>query len=159
MNRIFLGIDPGTTRIGYGVIEERAGTLHPLAWGIIGTPGKDSQADKQSAARQLADLLATWKPHAAGVERLFFMNNKRSAMSVSEMRGVLMLALATHQIPVHEFTPLQVKQRVCGHGGAKKAQVEQMVRLILRIQERITPDDAADALAIALCCATAQDPR
>ncbi|MCC6934509.1 MAG: crossover junction endodeoxyribonuclease RuvC [Candidatus Yanofskybacteria bacterium] len=151
----FLGIDPGTTRIGYGVIEDSGAVLTPLAWGVLTTPGKDGQADKVSVAQQCLELLNTWKPDAVGIERLFFLNNKKSAMPVSEMRGVLMLTLAQRALPIYEFTPLQVKQQVCGHGGAKKDQVQHMVRMILRISETIRPDDAADALAIALCSSAA----
>lgn len=151
---IYLGIDPGTTIIGYGVVESTGSSFHPHTWGVIRNPGKDSSADKEATAIALADVIAQWKPDAAGVEKIFFLNNQKSVMAVSEMRGVIMLTLAQHNIQAHEFTPLQVKQRVCGHGGAKKPQVEAMVRQILRIRERITPDDAADALAIAICCAT-----
>jgi crossover junction endodeoxyribonuclease RuvC len=150
----YLGIDPGTTIIGYGVVEDVDGALKPLAWGTIRNPGKDLLADKQDTVRALADLITTHRPDAVGVERLFFMNNQRTAMSVSEMRGVIMLTLANHNLPIHEFTPQQVKQTVCGHGQAKKPQIQHMVRLLLHIQEEIRPDDAADALALALCCAT-----
>ena len=155
----YLGIDPGTTRIGYGIIEDAAGGLRPLAWGIIANPGIDSSTDKQSTTAQLSALITTWNPDVAAVEKLFFINNKRSAMAVSEMRGVIMLTLANHSLPVHEYTPLQVKQRVCGHGGAQKAQVQRMVRLLLHIIEEIRPDDAADALALALCRAAERPMR
>lgn len=150
----YLGIDPGTTLIGYGVVDDVGGKLAPVAWGVITNPGADALADKQATVRSLANLITTHCPDAVGVERLFFMNNQRTAMAVSEMRGVIMLTLANHNLPVHEFTPQQVKQTVCGNGQAKKPQVQQMVRLLLKIQAEIRPDDAADALALALCCAT-----
>ncbi|HXK36246.1 MAG TPA: crossover junction endodeoxyribonuclease RuvC [Candidatus Paceibacterota bacterium] len=156
---IHLGIDPGTTRIGYGVIEDSPTGVRPLAWGVITTePGTDASLAKQQVRALLTELIGTWRPASAAVERLFFMNNRRSAMSVGEMRGVIMLTLADHLIPTIEFTPLEIKQRVCGNGRAQKAQVEKMVRLVLGIRERITPDDAADALAIALCAAAASRP-
>lgn len=151
----YLGIDPGTTRIGYGIIEEVAGTFRPLIWGIISPKSKDPHQAKQETATELSALIRTWSPDVAGIERLFFLNNKRSAMAVSEMRGVLLLILAEHSLPIQEFTPLQVKQRVCGHGQAQKYQMQRMVQLLLHITQPIEPDDAADALAIALCCATA----
>lgn len=151
-DRVFLGIDPGTTRIGFGVVAETAGNLRALDWGLLG--GGAGATDAQRTRSALAALLQRWRPDAAGVERLFFLKNKRSAMAVSEMRGVIMLALADAGVPVHEFTPPQVKQLVCGHGTAPKAQVERMVRMVLGIRERITPDDAADGLGLALCCAT-----
>ncbi len=149
---ICLGIDPGTTRIGYGIIDVAGTSVKPLAWGVIENAGKDTLADKADTRTALANLISTWRPAAAGIERLFFMNNKKSAMAVAEMRGVIMLTIADHGIPLHEFTPLQVKQRICGHGQAKKPQVQRMVRLLLGIREEIRPDDAADALALAMCC-------
>lgn len=154
MSNIYLGIDPGTTRIGYGVIRDDGTALIPLAWGIIENLGKDSVTEKQDTYRALTTLIKTWKPRAAGIEKLFFLNNKKSAMAVSEMRGVLILSLADQKIRIHEFTPLQVKQQVCGHGAAQKPQVQKMVRMLLRITKEIRPDDAADALALAICCAT-----
>jgi len=152
----YLGIDPGTSRIGYGVIEDAGGTLRPLAWGIIEQDGQHVRGDKTAAAQGLRDLLRTYRPDSAGVERLFFMNNQRTAMSVSEMRGVLLLTLQESGVPVLEFTPQQVKLTVCGHGRATKRQMQDMVRMLLHIREPITPDDAADGLALALCCATAK---
>ncbi len=151
--RVFLGIDPGYTRIGYGFIRERSGSFEPLDWGIIENPGTDLHAEKLASAERLHALLSTWNPAVAGVERLYFASNKRSAMAVSEMRGVLLYVLAQHRVPVVELTPLQVKQRVCGHGQARKDQMQRMVGMLLGIRERIEPDDAADALALALCAA------
>ncbi len=155
----YLGIDPGTTRIGYGIIEEAGAGFRPLAWGIINNEGLDAAVGRERTATELAKLVTEWSPEGAGVERLFFLNNKRSAMAVSEMRGVILLALTRAGVPVSEFTPLQVKQRVCGHASADKAQMQRMVALLLRITEKITPDDAADALALALCCATVRTTR
>jgi crossover junction endodeoxyribonuclease RuvC len=153
---IYLGIDPGTTRIGYGIIEERGTVLVPLAWGIIASTGSDSSGDKQETRQALIKLITQWRPSAAGVEKLFFQNNKKSVMAVSEMRGVIMLTLAEHGLTIHEFTPSQVKQSLCGHGRAQKHQIQRMAQLVLGITEAIHPDDAADALALALCCATVQ---
>lgn len=154
--RIYLGIDPGTTLIGYGFIRDTGTALEPLDWGVIANPGTDSAADKQATRTALRDLILRWGPHVAGVEKLFVSNNQKTAMPVAEMRGVIMLTLADHAVPVHEFTPMQVKRTVAGHGQAKKPQVQQMVQMLLHIREPIRPDDAADALALALCCATVQ---
>lgn len=151
----YLGIDPGTTIIGYGVVEDVRGTLGLVEYGVIRNPGKDASADKQSTIAALAKLIARHQPDRAAVEKLFFLNNQKTAMPVSEMRGVIMLGLADHRIPVLELTPMQVKQRVCGSGRADKKQIQRMVRLLLKIKEEVRPDDAADALALALCCATA----
>ncbi len=155
---IHLGIDPGTTRIGYGVIDDAGGKLQALAWGILDVPATRAEGDKQAVRAALTALLAQYKPTSAAVEKLFFLNNKRSAMAVSEMRGVIMLALVDHGLTVHEYSPPQVKQQICGHGQAQKHQMQKMVGMILGIREKITPDDAADALALALCCATVQKP-
>lgn len=152
----YLGIDPGTTIIGYGVIEDMGGSLRPLTWGVFRNAGIDAMKDKQATVVALSDLIDTYKPQSAGVERLFFMNNAKTAMAVSEMRGVIMLTLAQHEVPVVEFTPQQVKRGICGNGQAKKPQVQDMVRILLHIKEKISPDDAADALALALCCSTTQ---
>ncbi len=155
----YLGIDPGTTRIGYGVIENTAGgTFRCLAYGILESPGVTGPLEKSAAADALNSLIRTWSPGHAAVEKLFFFKNKKSVMAVSEMRGVIMLTLAQHTIPTAEFTPLQVKQIICGHGRAEKHQVQKMMRLLLKIPEEIHPDDAADALAMALCCAVAPKP-
>ncbi len=152
----YLGIDPGTTRIGYGIIEEHRGSFQSLAWGIIENPGVQASEDKAATAANLRALIEEYKPDSAGVERLFFMNNQRTVMSVSEMRGVIMLVLKQMGIPVLEFTPQQVKLTVCGHGKATKRQMQDMIQMLLRIKVKVSPDDAADGLALALCCATAK---
>jgi crossover junction endodeoxyribonuclease RuvC len=153
-----LGIDPGTTIIGYGIVEDAVGSLRCLTYGAIRNPGIDHNADKQATVAALASIITEFKPDAAGVERLFFLNNKKTAMAVSEMRGVIMLTLADHHLPVSEFTPMEVKQRVCGSGRADKKQIQRMVRLLLKLSEEVRPDDAADALAIALCSAVTPKP-
>ncbi len=154
---IYLGIDPGTTIIGYGLIETAGNGFRCLDYGVITNPGRDSSSDKAETAAAIAKLVSSYKPDRAAVEKLFFFRNKTTVMSVSEMRGVIMLALHQAGVPVSEFTPMQVKQRVCGHGRAEKSQIQRMTRLLLKIQEEIRPDDAADALALALCCATAPE--
>jgi crossover junction endodeoxyribonuclease RuvC len=150
---VILGIDPGTTRIGIGVIDETGHQLSPVHYGIIGGSGKDKWLDYKTISEQLSKIISKYKPERAGLERLFFSKNQTTAMSVGEARGVIILTLANHGVPITEFTPQQVKQAVSAYGGAGKAQVERMVRLILNIKDPIKPDDAADALAIAICCA------
>ena len=150
----YLGIDPGTTIIGYGVIEETRGVFTCLEYGVICNPGTNSSAEKKHTAHELAKIIVAFKPDKAAVEKLFVFKNLKSVMAVSEMRGVIMLTLAKADIPTLEFTPLQVKQRICGHGRAEKSQIQKMMRLLLKLPEDIKPDDAADALAIALCGAT-----
>jgi len=148
---IILGIDPGTTQIGFGVIKNEGNRFETLDYGIIKNIGKDKLFDYKKTAKELSKLITKHKPEVAVVEKLFFFKNQKTVMSVGEMRGVIMLTLANHNLTVLEFTPMQVKQTLSGYGGADKNQVQRMVRLILGIKEEIKPDDAADALAIAIC--------
>ncbi|MDP2647635.1 MAG: crossover junction endodeoxyribonuclease RuvC [Candidatus Yanofskybacteria bacterium] len=151
---IILGIDPGTTIIGYGVVQGDKNSFSGLEYGVIRNPGTDKLADMKNTAQEIKKLIEKHQPAAIAIEKLFFLNNQKTAMAVSEMRGVILLTGASFNLPIHEFTPLQVKQYVSGYGRADKKQMQKMVRLILKINEEIYPDDAADALAIALCCAT-----
>ena len=148
---VIIGIDPGTTQIGFGVIRNEGNHFESLDYGIIKNPGKDKLFDYKNTTKELSKLIKEHKPELAVVEKLFFFKNQKTVMPVGEMRGVIMLTLANHNLPVLEFTPMQIKQAVSGHGGADKNQVQRMVRLILGIKEEIKPDDAADALAIAIC--------
>ncbi len=148
---IIIGIDPGTTQIGYGVIKNEGNKFEPLDYGIIKNSGKNKLFDYKNTAKELSKLITQHKPRLAVVEKLFFFKNQKTVMSVGEMRGVIMLTLANHNLNVIEFTPMQVKQALSGYGGADKNQVQRMVRLILDIKKEIKPDDAADALAIAIC--------
>ena len=148
---IIIGIDPGTTQIGFGIIKNEGNRFESLGYGIIKNSGKDKLFDYKNTAKELSKLIKKHKPELAVVERLFFFKNQKTVMAVGEMRGVIMLTLANHNLPVLEFTPLQVKQSLSGYGRADKNQVQRMVRLILGIKEEIRPDDAADALAIAIC--------
>ncbi|MBN1439647.1 MAG: crossover junction endodeoxyribonuclease RuvC [Anaerolineales bacterium] len=147
-----VGIDPGTATTGYGVIEENAGRLTPIAFGTICTP-----ADMPMPLRllelhdRLIQIFALHAPESAAVESLFFQKNVRTALSVGQARGAALLALAEGRLPVSEYTPLEVKQAVTGYGGAEKRQVQTMVRTLLRLAEIPRPDDAADALAVAIC--------
>ena len=148
---ITLGIDPGTTRIGYGVVKQSGNNLACLDYGILKT-SSDKLVGFKEAAEQLKELIDKHKPDQAGIEKLFFFKNQKTVMAVSEMRGVLLLTLAENNIPIQEFTPLQVKQSVSAYGRAEKAQIQRIVQLLLSLKEPVKPDDAADALAIAICC-------
>jgi len=149
---ITLGIDPGTTRIGYGIVKQDKNRLSCVEYGILKVTG-DKLNGFKNAALSLTELIVKHRPDQAGIEKLFFFKNQKTVMAVSEMRGVLLLTLAKHNLPIQEFTPLQVKQNVSAYGRADKEQVQKMVRLLLGLKEQIKPDDAADALAIAICCA------
>ena len=147
-----LGIDPGTAITGYGVVGELQGELQPLAFGVIKTPADQPLPRRlQLIYRAISDLAEEWKPTAAAVEELFFSRNVRTAMSVGHARGVTLLALANAGLDVAEYTPLAIKQAVTGYGNADKAQMQEMVRLLLRLDKVPRPDDAADALAVAIC--------
>lgn len=147
-----LGIDPGTATTGYGVVEEVQGNLKALTSGVIRTSADQTPPLRlQSIYRAVKELALNWKPDEAAVEELFFSKNVRTAMSVGQARGVALLALADSALPVAEYTPLEIKQAVTGYGNADKAQMQEMTRLLLGLEEAPCPDDAADALAVAIC--------
>ena len=150
---IVLGIDPGTTKIGYGVVSNERNRITCLDYGILKNAGVDKFHDLRETEKALSALIKKHKPKMAGIEKLFFFKNQKTVMAVSEMRGVLLLTLAKHNVPICEFTPLQVKQNISAYGRAQKDQMQRMVQLLLNLKDPIEPDDAADALAIAICAA------
>ena len=155
---IVLGLDPGTAIVGWGVID--TGDRHDvskakcLGYGCI-TTDKDMPASKRLVAigSGLEALVRQYTPDLASVEKLFFATNRTTAMSVSQARGVIMYILEKEAVPAVEFTPLQIKQAVTGYGQADKNQIQQMVKLLLKLPGIPKPDDAADGLAIALTAA------
>ena len=150
---IVTGIDPGLARLGYGVIRvDRGGTAAPVCYGCIETRVRTLQAERLlSIYTDLQSLFDRYPPDALAMEKLFFSKNVTSAMGVSEVRGVVLLAAEQRKIPVTEYTPNQIKQAITGSGRADKAQVQQMIQRLLRLDEIPKPDDAADGLSIALC--------
>jgi crossover junction endodeoxyribonuclease RuvC len=147
-----IGIDPGTARLGYAVVESRGGELTLLACGCVTTP--PSQGMPQRLKRIHDEMLSIIRAHAPremAVEELFFAKNVTTAVAVGQARGVALLVAAECELPVSEYKPMQVKQAVHGYGLATKAQVGEMVRVLLRLAAIPTPDDAADAAAIAIC--------
>jgi crossover junction endodeoxyribonuclease RuvC len=147
-----VGIDPGTATTGYGVIEETAGKLTLIAFGTVCTGAEVPMPLRLLELHdRLTELLALHAPDTAAVESLFFQKNIRTAITVGQARGVILLTLARGGVPVSEYTPQEIKQAVAGFGGAEKKQVQAMVRAILALQETPKPDDAADALAVAIC--------
>jgi crossover junction endodeoxyribonuclease RuvC len=157
---IILGIDPGTATTGYGIIKQNPknkGQFEILDFGIIATKKNLSDAKRLTIlAEDLQELIKKFKPQRAGVERLFFTSNQKTAMTVSQARGVTLLTLEQHRVPIFEFTPLQVKSTLCGYGKAEKKQVQFMVKQTFGLKQIPKPDDAADALAIALCAGLAK---
>jgi crossover junction endodeoxyribonuclease RuvC len=147
-----LGIDPGTATTGYGVVEEIGGQLKALTSGVIRTRAGQPMAIRlQAIHHEIKQLAETWQPAEAAVEELFFSKNVRTAMSVGQARGVAMLALADAGLPVAEYTPLAIKQAVTGYGSADKKQMQEMMKMLLGLSAVPRPDDAADALAVAIC--------
>ncbi len=150
--RRVLGIDPGTATTGYGILEQTGGQLRALASGVIRTGADQPMPTRlQEIHRAVKQLAEEYRPSEAAVEELFFSNNVRTAMSVGQARGVALLALADAGLPVSEYTPLAIKQAVTGYGSADKTQMQEMVRMLLGLSEPPRPDDAADALAVAIC--------
>lgn len=147
-----LGIDPGTATTGYGLIKENKNDLEIIDYGIISTP-PDLPMEKrlQIIYKKVLDLIDLHQPDSCAVEKLFFQRNVTTAISVGQARGVVLLALAERNIKFAEYTPLEVKQAVTGYGVANKKQVQLMVQSILNLKEMPKPDDASDALAIAIC--------
>jgi len=153
-NVITLGIDPGTAICGFGFVSFEGGTLRLVDAGCIRTTSDESDAQRlRKLHGALLELIAAHGPSVIGVERLFFQRNVQTAMAVGQARGVALLAAATAGVPIHEPTPNEVKQAVCGNGAADKAQVASMVGRLLGVSLASTPDDATDALAIAIGCA------
>jgi crossover junction endodeoxyribonuclease RuvC len=149
---IILGIDPGTATTGYGLVREQDDRLALVECGVITTgAGQALPLRLQAIYQGLANLVRRHQPDSAAVEELFFSRNARTALAVGHARGVALLALADAGLPIAEYKPMQVKQAITGYGGADKQQVQEMVRLLLDLESAPQPDDAADAVAIAIC--------
>ena len=147
-----LGIDPGIATVGFGVIDADRGKQKYVTCGIISTPAHTALSSRlDQIYTDLAELFDSLRPDAISIEELFFNTNITTGIAVAHGRGVILLAAYRHKIPVYEYTPLQVKQAVVGYGRAEKKQVIDMVRRILSMPSPPKPDDAADALAMALC--------
>jgi crossover junction endodeoxyribonuclease RuvC len=150
---IVLGIDPGLARMGYGVLEKTGNKTVHVTHGCITTSrdGVSAGARLNQLYMGLEKLFEEYRPGCAAVEKLFFSKNITSAMSVAEVRGIILLICEQENIPVTEYTPNQVKQAITGSGRADKKQVQEMIRRLLHLDEIPKPDDAADGLSIALC--------
>jgi crossover junction endodeoxyribonuclease RuvC len=150
---LVLGIDPGTATTGYGLVrEDGRGDLEVVDFGVILTPaGMAAEKRLLLLHERLLEILLLHQPDSGAVEKLFFQRNVTNAIAVGQARGVALLAMAMKGMPVFEYTPMEVKQAVTGYGGADKLQIQMMVQAILNLAELPRPDDAADALAIAVC--------
>lgn len=147
-----LGIDPGFGRIGYGVIEQKKGNdWQALTYGCISTNPKESYVERiKELHERLLALIKEYAPDRMAVEELFYFKNAKTVIEVAQARGVILLTAIEAGLPVDEFTPLEVKQAMTGYGRAEKGQMQKIMALVLSIKEKITSDDAADALAVAL---------
>jgi len=147
-----LGLDPGTATIGYGLVEELGdGSLQAVHYGVITTtPDLPMWERLKIIYEGVQALAASYKPDHAGVEELFFARNVTTAITVAQGRGVILLALANADVPITEYKPNTIKQSVSGYGAAKKPQMQEMVRMLLGLESIPKPDDAADALAVAI---------
>lgn len=147
-----LGIDPGTAIMGWGVVDEKNSVLTLVACGALTTPAGMAPPDRLLLLYDgLQHLLREHRPDDAAIEELFFGKNVNTAITVGQARGVALLALAQAGLAIHEYKPTVVKQAVAGYGGADKKQMQEMVRMTLKLPQIIKPDDAADAVAIAIC--------
>jgi crossover junction endodeoxyribonuclease RuvC len=147
-----MGLDPGLGTTGYGLVDSDGQDLQAVAFGVITTKPEYILATRLfQLHQQLHELLVRFSPDVVVIEQLFFGNNSRTAIVVGQARGVLLLATAENNLPTAEYTPMQVKQAITGFGQADKRQMQKMVALLLRLNEIPQPDDAADALAIAVC--------
>jgi crossover junction endodeoxyribonuclease RuvC len=146
-----LGIDPGTGILGFGVIDTDKGKAQLVDAGVIRTPVKEDDAVRlQTIFEEITQIIAETKPQQMSVEKLFFAQNVTTAMTVSQARGVVLLAGKQANLEIYEYTPQQIKQALTGYGRADKKQIQEMVRVILQLKEIPKPDDAADALAAAI---------
>ena len=149
---IILGLDPGTATTGYGVIEAKGNKNILLGFGCIKTPAHTPLARRLNQIYSgLNQLLDHYQPQQVAIEQLFFNSNTKTAISVAQARGVMVLAVEQRDLPIGEYTPLQVKSSIIGYGRAEKTQIKYMVAKLLKMPQKPISDDAADALAIALC--------
>jgi len=152
---IILGIDPGFGRVGYGAVLYEKKQARCLTYGCITTPAHTPFDERlYTIHTELDTLFKKIQPHRVAVEKIFFYTNKTTAIQVSHARGVILVAAHSHSIPITELTPLQVKQALTGYGRAEKKQIQYMTQKLLHLPSPPKPDDAADALALALCAST-----
>ncbi|MCO4781786.1 MAG: crossover junction endodeoxyribonuclease RuvC [Candidatus Cloacimonetes bacterium] len=155
---IVLGIDPGLATIGYGVIEIfKNGKMRCISYGCIKTEAYHTLSTRlRIIYEDMKEIIEKYSPEVVSIEKIFFNKNVTTGIAVSHARGVILLAIEQRDIPITEFTPLQLKSKLVGHGHAEKNQVQYMVKNILSLEETPKPDDAADGLALAICYAYTQ---
>jgi len=150
----YLGIDPGLSEVGFGIIDFHKGKSEFIDCGIIKTTPKNTFAERLHIIKNdLSDLLKEYKYEAVGIEELFFAKNVTNGIKVAGARGVIVETIHVNKVPMYDFTPLEVKNNICGYGKADKIQIQEMVKRLLGLDKRPRPYDAADALAIAIITA------
>lgn len=153
-----LGIDPGTGIMGWGIVEKIAQKTTPLKYGCIRTSAEQVMPDRLLLIyNSLCDIIEKNKPDVVAIEELFFFKNQKTVMTVAQARGVAIVCAVKSGLPVFEYTPLQIKQALTGYGRADKKQMQEMVRVYCKLKECPKPDDAADALAVAICCGQSEN--
>ena len=149
---IILGIDPGYAIVGIGVLEYKGNSFRPIEYNAITTHSSEATSLRLKRIKEdIQEYLHKYKPDAVAIEELFFNNNAKTAILVAQARGVLVAEVAAAGIQIYEYTPLQIKHAVTGYGRAEKGQIQQMVKMLLNLNAIPKPDDAADALAVAIC--------
>lgn len=155
---IIMGIDPGIAILGYGLVRYMGNKFEVIDYGAITTPSNLSMPKRLTCLYEnLMKLIEAYRPDSYAIEELFFNKNIKTALTIGHARGVAVLAASNSNIPVYEYTPLQVKQAVVGYGRAEKKQIQQMVKILLNLKEIPKPDDVADALAVAICHANSSN--
>lgn len=148
-----LGIDPGLATVGFGIIDSVRGMdFNAVEYGAVLTPaGSKTQDRLYEIYRNIDELAKNYKPDAVSIEKLYFNTNEKTAINVAQARGAILVAVRANNIPIYEYTPLQIKQALTGYGRAEKQQIMYMVKTILKLNREPRPDDTADALAAAIC--------
>ncbi len=149
---IILGIDPGLATTGYGLIKQDGSKINHIESGVISTPPHTPLTQRlKIISKTLTTIITLFSPKVVAVEELFFNNNAKTAMLVGQARGVILLTAANFELDIVDYTPMQIKSGICGYGKAEKMQLQYMVKKLLRLSSVPKPDDAADALAVAIC--------
>jgi crossover junction endodeoxyribonuclease RuvC len=150
--KVILGIDPGLASTGYGVIRCSGSRFRCIVHGTVRTSPKDGMGERLVQIHQgIMDIITAYEPEEAGIETVYFSKNSKSAIPVAQARGVVLYTLASRGVPFAEYTPLELKQAVVGNGRAEKSQVQQVLKMIFKLEELPRPDHASDALAAAFC--------
>jgi crossover junction endodeoxyribonuclease RuvC len=151
---IILGIDPGLANTGYGLINYKGDKIELLKYGCIKTLPNTSFAQRLlKISSELDKIIKKYRPEKIAIEQIYFCKNVKTALLVGQARGAVILTAVSSKLPISDFTPLQIKQAITGYGRAEKNQIQQMIKILLKLKNIPKPDDAADALAVAICCA------